>query len=84
VGRLSDFFRNPFSFMFTRSQAEDRVTSYILREHARGRDLADILEDPYIRNRCTPQERERLLDRPEVIRAVGNDVVESARDQLGA
>ena len=82
MARLANFFRNPFSFLFTRSSAEDRVTAYIVREHERGRDLAEILDDPYIRNRTTPQERERLLDRPEIIRAVGDDVVASTRDRL--
>ena len=84
MGRLSNIFRNPFSFLGTRSSSEDRVTAYILREHARGRDLAEILEDPYIRNRCTPQERARLLDRPEVIRAVGDDVARAVREQVGS
>jgi hypothetical protein len=32
-----------------------------------------------VRNRCTPQERDRLLDRPELIRALGDDVVTAAR-----
>jgi hypothetical protein len=76
-----DFLRNPFSFLFTRSSAEDRIAQYVIREHERGRPLAEILEDPYIRNRTTPQERARLLDRPEVVRALGQDVVERARTQ---
>ncbi len=82
MGRLSDFLRNPFSFVGARSQGQDRVTTYLIREHERGRPLAEILEDPYIRNRLTPQERERLLDRPEVIRALGSDTVASAKNQL--
>ena len=67
---LRDFFGN----IFSRSKGDDRITAYLIREHERGRSLNDILEDPYIRNRTTPQERERLLDRPEVIRALGDDV----------
>jgi hypothetical protein len=51
----------------------------VIREHERGRSLAEILEDPYVRNRTTPQERERLLDRPEVIRALGDDVIGQTR-----
>ena len=79
-----DFLRNPFSFLFTRSSSEDRIAQYVIREHERGRPLSEILEDPYIRNRTTPQERARLLDRPEVVRALGHDVVESARPQIQA
>jgi hypothetical protein len=80
---LSDLFRNPFSFLFTRSTGEERVAAYVIREHARGRALAEILEDPYIRNRCTPQQRERILDHPEVIRAVSKDALETAKAQVG-
>ena len=82
MGRFSQLLRNPFTFLFTRSSAEERVTAYILREHQLGRSLADILDDPYIRNRCTPNERERLLDRPEIIRAVGDDVAAAAKAQI--
>ena len=79
MARLAEFFKNPFSFLFTRSSQEDRVAAYVIREHERGRALAEILDDPYVRNRCTPQETERLLDRPELIRALGDDVVSGVR-----
>jgi hypothetical protein len=72
---IGDFFRN----LFSRSDHVDRVAAYVIREHERGRALSEILDDPYVRNRTTPQERDRLLDRPEVIRALGADVVEQAR-----
>ena len=72
---IGDFFRN----LFTRSEHVDRVAAYVIREHERGRALTEILDDPYVKNRTTPAERERLLDRPEVIRALGDDVVEQAR-----
>jgi hypothetical protein len=76
---FSDLLRNPFSFLFARSRNEERLIAYVLREHDGGRSLADILEDPFVRNRCTPQERDRLLDNPELIRALGQDVVEAAK-----
>ena len=79
MGRFSQFLRNPFTFLFTRSPTEDRISAYVIREHERGRSLSEILDDPYIRNRTTPQERERLLDRPEIIRAVGDSTVAEAR-----
>jgi hypothetical protein len=79
---LRSMLRNPFSFLFARSSQEDRVAAYVVREHERGRSLAEILEDPYVRNRLTAQQRSRLLDRPDVIRAVGDDTVEVARDSL--
>ncbi|MDQ3163398.1 MAG: hypothetical protein WKF65_10500 [Gaiellaceae bacterium] len=72
-------FRDLFSFLFQRSSAEERVASYVIREHERGRDLSEILEDRYVQNRLTPDQRARLLDRPEVIKAIGNDTVARAR-----
>ena len=82
MGRLANVFRNPFSFLFARSSQEDRVATYVIREHERGRSLEDILNDPYVRNRLTPAQQARLLDRADIIRAVGDDTVESARGAL--
>ena len=79
MARLADLLRNPFTFLFTRSQNEDRIAQYVIREHHRGRPLNEILEDNYIKNRCTPGQIARLLDSPEVIRALGQDVVAEAR-----
>ena len=80
--KLASVLRNPFSFLFTRSSQEERVAAYVIREHERGRSLAEILDDPYVRNRLTPTQRSRLLDRPDIIRAVGNDTVEATRSSL--
>lgn len=74
--------RNLFSFLFQRSSAEERVAQYVIREHDRGRDLREILEDRYVQNRLTPGQRERLLDRPEVVKAIGNDTLENARQSV--
>jgi len=76
------WFRNPFSFLFQRSSQEERLAQYVIREHDRGRSLSEILEDRYLLNRTTPQQRERLLDRPEIIRAIGDDTIESAKSSL--
>ena len=79
---LRDLFQNPFSFLFARSSAEERVATYVIREHERGRDLKDILEDRYVQNRLTKEQVLRLLDRPEVVRALGETTVQSARAQI--
>jgi len=79
MARLATLFKSPFSFLFTPSSQEERVSAYVIREHERGRALSEILEDPYVRNRCSPREIERLLDRPELIRALGDDVVADVR-----
>jgi hypothetical protein len=76
------WFRNPFSFLFQRSTNEDRVAAYVIREHARGRALAEIMEDRYIQNRLTPEAQRRLLDRPEMIHAIGHREREAAQAQV--
>ena len=81
MARLSSFVRNPFSFLFARSGKDERMAAYVIREHERGRALAEILEDPYMRNRCTEAEIARLLDRPEVIHALGEPVVATERER---
>jgi hypothetical protein len=74
--------RGPFSFLFARSSSEERVAAYVIREHDRGRSLADILADRYVVNRLSPSQRDRLLDRPDLIRALGEDVVEATKTEL--
>ena len=83
ASRLSTFLRNPFSFLFARSSKEERLAAYVIREHERGRTLEEILADPYVRNRATQQEVARLLDRPEVIHALGENTVAPERERLG-
>jgi hypothetical protein len=75
--------KDMFSFLFQRSAGEERVAQYVVREHDRGRPLAEILEDKYVVNRLTtPEQRARLLDRPEIMQAVGGDMVEAAKASL--
>ena len=76
------WFRNPFSFLFQRSSGEERVAAYVIREHARGRPLAEIMEDRYVQNRLTPEAQKRLLYRPEVIRAIGEGERAEAQAQV--
>jgi hypothetical protein len=75
-------FRDLFSFLFQRSSAEERVASYVIREHGRGRSLTEIMEDSYVQNRLTPEQQKRLLDRPEVVRAIGAGEREAAETQV--
>jgi hypothetical protein len=73
-------FKDIFSFLFQRSTAEERVAQYVIREHERGRALAEILEDKYVVNRLpSPAQRARLLDRPEILQAVGSEQAEAAK-----
>ncbi len=82
MGAIARFFRGLFSFLGARSTQEDRVAAYVVREHDRGRSLKEILEDPYVRNRCSEQGVARLLDRPDVLKAIGDDMADAAKAAL--
>jgi len=77
-----DAIRGAFSFLSTRSQAEERIAQYIIREHHRGRPLNEILQDHYVTNRMSHEQVQRLLDRPEVVHELGEDLVTDARAGL--
>jgi hypothetical protein len=64
------------------SSKEEALASYVVREHRKGRSLEDILDDPYLKNRATDEQRLRLLERPEVIRAVGEDTAAMAAERV--
>jgi hypothetical protein len=77
-----DAIRGAFSFLSTRSQAEERIAQYIIREHHRGRPLDEILQDHYVTNRMSHEQVQRLLDRPEVVHELGEALVTDARAGL--
>lgn len=81
---FSSILRAPLSFLGVRSSKEERMVAYVIREHDRGRSLAEILADSYVRNRCTPAEQSRLLDHPELIHAIGDDLIDAARGKLSS
>ena len=68
-----------FSFLRSGSQSEERIAQYVIREHHRGRPLAEILQDHYVTNRLTPEQVRRLLDRPDIVEAVGRDLISLQR-----
>ena len=82
--RLASILRNPFAFLFTRSSAEQQVVAYLTREHRRGRALAEILQDRYVQNRLSPQQQARLLDRPDLVKVLGEQDVDAARESIGS
>jgi hypothetical protein len=44
--------------------------------------VSEILGDHYVTNRCTPEQVKRLLDRPEVLHALGEDLVAETKSKL--
>lgn len=79
MARLGDILRTPFWFLTSRSQKDELLAEYVIREHHRGRSLDAILTDAYVTNRCSTQQVARLLDRPDVVHAVGEDVIAAHR-----
>lgn len=76
--------RNPFASLFVSTRREQYLARYVLREYARGRSLDDVLDDAYVRNRSTPDERARLLERPELVAAIGEQAVADLKRALAA
>jgi hypothetical protein len=81
--RLTSLLRTPLSFLFTRSSAEEQVVAYLTREHRRGRALAEIRQYRYVQTRLSPQQQARLLDRPELVKVLGEQDIDAARDAMG-
>ena len=79
---LVDAIKGAFSFLGSRSQSEERMAEYVIREHHRGRAVSEILDDHYVTNRCTPEQIKRLLDRPEVLHHIGEDAATQAKAEL--
>ena len=79
---LVDAIKSAFSFLSSRSQGEERVAQYVIREHHRGRPLHDVLEDHYVTNRLSAEQIKRLLDRPDMLHALGENLVNETKTQL--
>jgi hypothetical protein len=60
---------------FFGSNKEDVIAQYVIREHRQGRTLEDILKDPHVTNTLSAEQIPRLFDRPELVQAVGEDVI---------
>ena len=79
---LIDALKSAFSFLSSRTQSEERIAQYVIREHHRGRPLQDILEDHYVTNRLSAEQTKRLLDRPDMLHALGENLVNETKSTL--
>jgi hypothetical protein len=79
--------RTPYFFSARRSFREERLLSYIRREHRRGRHVGEILDDPYVQ-RCGSREFvwATLRDTPliELLEADVREAFERATQALSA
>jgi hypothetical protein len=74
----------PGSFLFRSPHQEDLIAEYVIREHHKGRALDEILKDERITGTLSPEQILRLLDRPEIVHAVGDDMVAAQRAALAS
>ena len=75
--RVRDFLNS-----FGDDPVEDRVCDFVVTEIGKGRQVADILEDPYVRNRMTEERRQALLQNCDVVDAVEDEII-AAFGRLG-
>jgi hypothetical protein len=66
------------------SAKHKRLIEYVVRQVKTDRHLQDVLEDPYVTNRLSTLDRRALLEEPEIIDAVHEDVLTSMREKLEA
>lgn len=45
---------------------EERIVEYVIREVRNGRKLAEVLHDPYVKNRLNEQKLAHVLENPEI------------------
>lgn len=56
------------------NELEERVVEYVVREVGNGRRISDALNDPYVRNRLSPEKLAHVLENPEVIAALESSI----------
>lgn len=56
---------------------EERIINYIVREVRMGRKLSAVLQDPYIKNRLTQQQIDDILESPEVLEAIEQELAQA-------
>jgi hypothetical protein len=58
---------------------EERVVEYAVREVRGGRKLAEVLKDPYVKNRLSDDKLARILENPELVSVVEEQISEAFR-----
>jgi hypothetical protein len=72
------------SRIFGRARGEDAVARYVIAETQSGRPLSEVLDDSYVENRLNSAGISALLDRKDLIDALGGDAVADLRAKLGS
>ena len=56
---------------------EERVVEYVIREVHNGRRLTEALTDPYVKNRLSEERLAKVLENPEVVTALEEQIAQS-------
>jgi len=60
---------------------EERVINYVIRELHNGRNLVTVLQDPYVRNRLNEEKVNHVLENPQVIEVVEEELSKAFKTQ---
>jgi hypothetical protein len=67
----------PYFFVGRRRFREQRLLSYLHREHRRGRKLVEILDDPYVRRCGSPEFVWQTIRETPLLELLEQDVIEA-------
>jgi hypothetical protein len=62
---------------------EERMLRFIVQEIHNGKSLEEALNEPYITNNTRPEWRKEILERPEVVRAVEEEMEKTFKGHGG-
>ena len=62
---------------------EERVLRFILQDIHCGKTLKEALDEPYVLNNTKPAWRREILERPEVIKAINEEVEKTFEGHKG-
>lgn len=73
MASINDRIKQFFSEMAT-DVVEERVVEYVIREVHNGRRLMEVIDDPYVRNRLSEEKRAHVLENPEIVDALEQEI----------
>lgn len=73
MSSINDSIKQFFSDMAS-DVVEERVVEYVIREVHNGRRLMEVIEDPYVRNRMSEDKRTHILENPEIVDALEQEI----------
>jgi len=73
VTTVNDRIKSFFEDMAT-DVIEERVVEYVIREVHKGRRLMEVIDDPYVRNRLNEAKRDEILENPEIVDALEQEI----------